>query len=235
MPFSAVLAYTMQIVQQLNRSTVMDMKLCPLLGSLLSLVPCGLHSMTVHILNEEPVHVIPGSNLVLKARIQHGPLEDISLVTWEREPETGVSPQRVTLATCPGRGNKCVSTKPNVRMDVEQQETTLQINGYAGGDSGVYAVTVTDHTGAKTTAHCIVRIYGKLEEFAMMSFLSIRDKPLLLTEVEIQSSRSFDLIFSQSLLLVTLTSKPRLLSLLKASQVNENNTTGHENEREKKC
>ena len=178
MPFSAVLAYTMQMLQQLNRSTVMDMKLFPLLGSLLSLVPCGFHSMAVHIVNEGPVHVIPGSNLVLKAQIQHGPMEDVALVTWEREPETGVSPQTVTLATCPGRGNKCVSTKPNVHMSMEKQESTLQINGYTSGDSGVYPVTVTDHTGAKTTAQCIVRLYGKLEQFSAMSVLGIRDKPL---------------------------------------------------------
>lgn len=116
--------------------------------------------MSVHILNEEPVHVIPSSSLVLKARLEHGPLEDVAMVTWEREPEAGVSPQRETLATCPGRRPKCSSARTNVRVKVEQQEATLQLNGYREEDSGVYAVTVTDHKGAKTTAHCIVRIYG---------------------------------------------------------------------------
>ncbi|XP_040899390.1 uncharacterized protein si:dkeyp-97a10.2 isoform X2 [Toxotes jaculatrix] len=115
--------------------------------------------MSVQILNEEPVHAIPGSVLVLKARIQQGPLEGISMVTWEQEPETGIAPVRVTLATCPGESLNCVGTRPNVHGNVEQQETTLQINGYSREDSGVYAVTVTDHTGAKTTAHCIVREY----------------------------------------------------------------------------
>lgn len=116
--------------------------------------------MSVRILNEEPVYVIPGSGLVLKARIGMGPLEGVSVVTWERERETGLAPQRVTLATCPGRSPRCAGARPNVHVNVEQQETTLQINGYSSTDSGVYAVTVTDHTGANTTAHCIVRIYG---------------------------------------------------------------------------
>ncbi|XP_041844405.1 uncharacterized protein si:dkeyp-97a10.2 [Melanotaenia boesemani] len=133
--------------------------LCWRVAPLFLLMPCGLLCMSVHIINEQPVHVIPGSSLVLKARIELGPLEEISMVTWEREPETGIDSVRVTLATCPGRSLKCAGTRPNVRMNMEQQETTLQINGYSRADAGVYAVTVTDHTGAETTAHCIVREY----------------------------------------------------------------------------
>ncbi|KAM6994760.1 uncharacterized protein LKV04_007104 isoform 1-T1 [Tautogolabrus adspersus] len=126
---------------------------------LLFLMPCGLRCMSVHILNEEPMFVIPGSVLVLKARIEQGPLEEILLVTWGREPESGVAPERETLATCPGSGSKCAGTRPNVHGNMQQQETTLQINGYSSTDSGVYAVMVTDHEGVKTTAHCIVRMY----------------------------------------------------------------------------
>ncbi|XP_044064321.1 uncharacterized protein si:dkeyp-97a10.2 isoform X2 [Siniperca chuatsi] len=141
--------------------------LCWRVALLLLLMPCGLQCMSVHILNEEPVHVIPGSSLVLKARIGQGPLEEVSVVTWEREPETGISPERVTLATCPGRSLKCAGTRPNVHVNVEQQGTTLQINGYSSSDSGVYAVTVTDHTGAKTTAQCIVRIYEEVHHVSV--------------------------------------------------------------------
>lgn len=126
----------------------------------LSTVPWGLHSMSVHIINVEPVHVIPGSSLVLRARVDGGPLEAVSMVTWERKPETGSDPVRVTLATCPGRSSRCAGSRPNVRVSVEQQETTLEINGYSRADSGVYAVTVTDHSGANITAYCIVREYG---------------------------------------------------------------------------
>ncbi|XP_056237082.1 uncharacterized protein si:dkeyp-97a10.2 isoform X3 [Seriola aureovittata] len=133
--------------------------LCWRVALLLLLMPCGLQCMSVHILSEQPVHVIPGSALVLKARIEHGPLEEVSTVTWEREPETGIAPTRVTLATCPGNSFKCVGTRPKVRVNVEQQETTLQINEYSRADGGVYTVTVTDHTGAKTPAQCIVREY----------------------------------------------------------------------------
>lgn len=127
---------------------------------LLSSEPCELQSLSVHILNEEPVYTIPGTNLVLKARFEHGPLEEVSAVTWERELETGVAPERVTLASCPGISGKCKNMRPNVLVNVKQQETTLLMNGYRSEDNGVYSVTVTDHTGAKTTAHCIVRTYG---------------------------------------------------------------------------
>ncbi|KAF3692215.1 hypothetical protein EXN66_Car007891 [Channa argus] len=133
--------------------------LCWRVASLLLLMPCGLQCMSVHVLTEQPVHVIPGSSLVLKARIERGPLEEVSVITWEREPETGIAPVSVTLATCPGGSRNCAGTRPNVHVNMEQQETTLQINGYSREDSGVYAVTVTDHTGVKTTAHCIVREY----------------------------------------------------------------------------
>lgn len=127
-------------------------------------VPCGLLAMSVHIVNEEPVHVIPGSALLLNARMEHGPLEDIAMVTWEREPKTGASPQRVTLATCPGRRAKCFGSRSNILGSVEQQDTSLQIIGYRAEDSGVYTVTVTDHRGATTSAQCIVRTYGTVME-----------------------------------------------------------------------
>ncbi|KAI3360568.1 hypothetical protein L3Q82_002438 [Scortum barcoo] len=133
--------------------------LCWRVAPLLLLMPCGIQSMSVRILNEEPVYVIPSSSLVLKARIEQGPLEEVSVVTWERESETGLAPGRVTLAMCPSRSVKCAGARPNVHVNVEQQETTLEINGYSSADSGVYAVTVTDHTGANITAHCIVRLY----------------------------------------------------------------------------
>lgn len=116
--------------------------------------------MSVHILNEEPVYVIPGSSLDLKAQIKRGHLEDISTITWEHEPETGFNIERATLATCSGRSLKCAGTRPNVRVSTEQQETTLQINGYTTADSGVYTLTVTDRQGANTSTQCIVREYG---------------------------------------------------------------------------
>uniref|UniRef100_A0A3Q0RAB8 Si:dkeyp-97a10.2 n=1 Tax=Amphilophus citrinellus TaxID=61819 RepID=A0A3Q0RAB8_AMPCI len=99
--------------------------------------------MSVHIINEEPVYVIPGSSLVLKAQIKYGPLEEVSAITWEYEPETGFNSERAILAACPGRSLKCAGTRPNVHVNTEQQGTTLQINGYSTADSGVYTVTVT--------------------------------------------------------------------------------------------
>lgn len=120
--------------------------------------------MSVHILNEEPVHAIPGTALLLKARMEHGPLEDITMVTWERETEAGASPQRVTLATCPGRRSKCSGSKPSVQVSVEERETTLQVIRYSAEDSGVYTVTITDQRGAKISAQCVIRTYGTVAE-----------------------------------------------------------------------
>lgn len=124
----------------------------------LSSVPCRLWCVSVHITNEQPVHVIPGSRLDLKAQIKMDPKEEVSMVTWEREAGTGSDP--VKLATCSGSNLKCADSRPKVYANTEQQETTLQINGYVGADSGEYSVTVTDRTGANSTARCIVREYG---------------------------------------------------------------------------
>ncbi|TNN78455.1 hypothetical protein EYF80_011238 [Liparis tanakae] len=126
------------------------------------LMPRGLRCLSVHILNQEPVHVIPGSSLVLKARIELGPLEEVSTLTWQREPETGTDHERAALASCPG-GLECVGTRPNVRASVERQEATLQVDGYGEADSGVYGVSVTDHAGTRVTAQCIVRTYGTVD------------------------------------------------------------------------
>ncbi|KAM9309337.1 uncharacterized protein KZ484_025428 isoform 1-T2 [Pholidichthys leucotaenia] len=133
--------------------------LCWRFVPLLLLMPCGFQCMSVHIINKEPVHVIPGTSLVLKARIEPETMDAVSMVTWEREDETGIAAERVTLATCPGRILKCAGTRPSVSVNTEQQETTLQINGYSRADSGVYTVTVMDQKGAKTHAQCIVREY----------------------------------------------------------------------------
>lgn len=123
--------------------------------------------MSVNIVNNEPVHVIAGSALLLRAQMEHGPLEDVAVVTWQREPETGVSPQRVTLATCPGRKAKCSGSRSNVLVSVDQQRTSLQMSGYKPEDSGVYTVTITDHRGATISAQCIVRTYGTVMQLSL--------------------------------------------------------------------
>lgn len=126
--------------------------------------------MSVRIVNQEPVQVIPGSALLLQARVEHGPLEDIATVTWEREPETGVSPGRVTLATCPGRRPaECSGSRSDVLVRVDEQDTSLHIAGYSAEDSGVYTVTTTDHRGASASAQCIVRTYGTVIEHLFIS------------------------------------------------------------------
>lgn len=130
---------------------------------LLLLVLCSSDSLNVRILNEEPVHVIPGSDLLLRARIESSAREEIAEVTWERETETGPVPNRETLATCPGSSSDnntpCTGTKPNMVAEMGEEETALHISEYEATDGGDYIVTVTQHDGNKTSARCIVREY----------------------------------------------------------------------------
>lgn len=128
--------------------------------------------MSLHIYNEEPVHVMPGSSLALRVRMEYGPMEEVSMISWEREPETGIPSGKVTLATCAGQSLPCAALRPNVRVNVEQQETTLLINNYSREDSGVYAVSVTDGRGATTTAHCIVREYEAVHHVSVRMNMS---------------------------------------------------------------
>lgn len=124
-------------------------------------MPFGIQGLSVHIINQEPVYVIFGSKLSLRARIVLSPEENISSVTWGRRDETGWDPQEMLLATCPGRNIKCLNNKPNVHASFEGMDSTLQVDGFTSDYSGVYAVTVTDHKEAKTTGYCIIRMYGR--------------------------------------------------------------------------
>lgn len=127
---------------------------------LLLLMPCSSRSLNVRILNEGPVHVIPGSNLLLRARIESASQEKLTTITWEREAETGPTPNRVTLATCPGSSNsQCAGTKPNVLANMGDQGTTLQVSEYEPSDGGDYIVTVMHQNGNNASARCIVREY----------------------------------------------------------------------------
>ncbi|XP_072317724.1 uncharacterized protein [Eucyclogobius newberryi] len=129
---------------------------------LLLLLPCASKSLNLRVLNEGPVHVIPGSNLLLRARIESTPGDKLSMVTWEREAETGSTPNRLVLATCQGSGpSPCTGTRPNVlaNVNVGEEESTLQISGYVPEDGGDYIVTVTHQNGNQTSARCIVREY----------------------------------------------------------------------------
>ncbi|KAG7453587.1 hypothetical protein JOB18_024135 [Solea senegalensis] len=127
---------------------------------LLLLMSREVHSLSVHIVNESPVHVVPGSTLLLRARIQQGPLEEVSMVTWEQEPEITEAAPTGVLASCPGKSFTCSGSRPNVLASVEQQEATLQVSGYKRvADGGVYTVTVTERAGTTATAYCVVREY----------------------------------------------------------------------------
>lgn len=148
---------------------------------LLLLMSCSCKSLNVRILNEEPVHVIPDTNLLLRARIESVAREKLTVITWERETETGPTPNRVTLATCPGNSNSpCAGTKPNVLANVGEQETTLQISGYGPSDGGDYIVTVTPQNGNKTSARCIVREYEAVHHVSVS--INVSHSMLVCTE-----------------------------------------------------
>jgi len=121
-------------------------------------VVCGAHCMSVTILNADPSHVILGSSLVLRARIEHGPLETVTTVTWQREPETGDARGRKVLASCsPGGPAGC----PAGHMTLDAQATSLRVDAFSADDGGIYSLAVTDQSGARTTVYCVVREYGR--------------------------------------------------------------------------
>ncbi|KAJ3598467.1 hypothetical protein NHX12_001977, partial [Muraenolepis orangiensis] len=115
---------------------------------------CGAHCLSVTILNADPCHVIPGSALVLRARIDQEPPETVATVTWEREPETGDARGRVVLASCSAGGLACPG-----HMTLDMQATSLRVDSFNGDDRGVYSLTVTGRSGVRTTAYCVVREY----------------------------------------------------------------------------
>ncbi|XP_030214104.1 uncharacterized protein si:dkeyp-97a10.2 [Gadus morhua] len=120
----------------------------------LLLLVCRANCLSVTILNPDPSHVIRGSNLVLRARIDHGPLETVATVTWEREPETGDAKGREVLASCSPGGPACPG-----HMTLDGQLTSLSVNSFSGDDGGIYSLTVSDQTGLPSRAYCVVREY----------------------------------------------------------------------------
>ncbi|XP_077432780.1 uncharacterized protein LOC144058273 isoform X2 [Vanacampus margaritifer] len=138
--------------------------LCWRAATLLLLFASGLECISVHISNDEPVYIIPGSTLVLRAHIQYGSPDELAAVTWERQPESAAPDGRAVLASCPGGSLplpvQCGgATRPNVRASVEREASVLHVSEYGKADVGVYAVTVTGKAGQSSTARCIVREY----------------------------------------------------------------------------
>ncbi|XP_057690249.1 uncharacterized protein si:dkeyp-97a10.2 isoform X2 [Corythoichthys intestinalis] len=137
--------------------------LCWRAATLLLLFADVLQCISVHISNEEPMYIIPGSTLVLRAHIEYNSQEELSAVTWERVPESGAPDGRAPLAACPGGTLplpvQCAGTKPNVRASLERGASVLHLSNYGKTDAGVYAVTVRGKKGQSSTARCIVREY----------------------------------------------------------------------------
>ncbi|XP_045072439.1 uncharacterized protein LOC121558153, partial [Coregonus clupeaformis] len=124
---------------------------------LLLLLSCRYQCVSVHFQTLQPVNVLPAGRLVLQVQIDRGPKENISMITWEREPENAKppgNPGKVTLITFPGQERRL-----DGRLSVEQQGAILKLEGFGVADSGVYIVTVTDQAGVKTSAQYIVKEY----------------------------------------------------------------------------
>ncbi|CAL8288555.1 unnamed protein product [Merluccius merluccius] len=129
---------------------------------------CGAHCMSVTILNTDPSHVIRGSSLLLRAHIDHGPLETVATVTWERELETGAGAHgREVLASCSAGGPACPGN-----MTLDAQATTLTVNPFSGVNS-IYSLTVSDQSGARTTAYCVVREYEPVHHVSVGINMSV--------------------------------------------------------------
>lgn len=136
-------------------------------ATILLLVVCGAHCMSVTIQNVDPSHVILGSSLLLRARIEHGPLETVATVTWQREPETGDARGRKVLATCSPGG--C----PAGHMTLDAQATSLTVDTFGADDRGIYSLTVTDQSGVRTAAYCVVREYEPVHHVSVGVNMSV--------------------------------------------------------------
>ncbi|KAJ8405001.1 hypothetical protein AAFF_G00329220 [Aldrovandia affinis] len=114
-------------------------------GVLLALCTCQCFCLTVRFQNQQPLHVALGRTLVLEARIDRGPEEKVSLLTWERETE--------------GQGKVRVFpvTPENPRVSTDQQGAKLRVTDFRKEDCGIYIITVMDQRGIQDVASRAVK------------------------------------------------------------------------------
>ncbi|XP_048882884.1 T-lymphocyte surface antigen Ly-9 isoform X2 [Brienomyrus brachyistius] len=119
---------------------------------LLALLSPQCLCLTVYIQTRQPLHVIPGSSLVLKAQISKKTGEQITKVMWERDAENRAGLAKVRVAEFPGQN-------ADPRMSVDDGGATLTVKDFREEDCGVYTISVMNQTNELHNASCLVREY----------------------------------------------------------------------------
>ncbi|XP_063054828.1 uncharacterized protein LOC134449021 isoform X1 [Engraulis encrasicolus] len=98
-----------------------------------------IQSLSVRYIDEQPIYVSVGRDLVLETVIEKLPQEKVLMVTWERTSDAGAR----RLATIPGKTQ-------DSRISTAKDGATLRISGLQESDFGHYTITVTDQDGTQT-------------------------------------------------------------------------------------
>nr|XP_023668782.1 T-lymphocyte surface antigen Ly-9-like [Paramormyrops kingsleyae] len=124
---------------------------------LLALLSPQCLCLTVYIQTRQPLHVIPGSSLVLKAQISKKTGEQMTKVMWERDAENRAGLAKVLVAVFPGQN-------ADPRMSVDDGGATLIVKDFRVEDCGVYTISVMNQTNVLHSASCLVREYKAVSQ-----------------------------------------------------------------------
>ncbi|KAL2084052.1 hypothetical protein ACEWY4_019570 [Coilia grayii] len=113
---------------------------------LLALCAQKLQGLSVEFGRPLPFRVALGRELVLQSITKKLPTEDILMVTWEYNGDTGMR----RLATIPGKIQ-------DYRISMEDGGTTLRLSDIQESDFGRYIITVTGLDGTQSSAYKDVR------------------------------------------------------------------------------
>ncbi|KAK1806378.1 hypothetical protein P4O66_004901, partial [Electrophorus voltai] len=108
------------------------------------------HCVIVCFLNQQPIHVLIGQDLILRAQLDLPAGDHITKVTWEHEAGKRAS-RRMKVGEYPSQGS-------GGRVGVNHNGALI-LQKFQTEDSGVYTITVTDQRGGQTSAHCTVEEY----------------------------------------------------------------------------
>ncbi|KAI5611969.1 vascular endothelial growth factor receptor 1 [Silurus asotus] len=117
--------------------------------------------ISVRFLSQKTIYVVNGETLVLQAEFEV-PVEDhITKVTWEHEPEGKKNSGKTLLAEYPAKSS-------GGRAILDKSGSVITLRNYQRSDNGVYTVTVRDHKGGQSSAHCTVHEYDAVHHVSVM-------------------------------------------------------------------
>ena len=146
-------------------------------------------SVSVHFLSPKPLYVVQGDTLILRTEIDIRTKEVVPTVIWEYVPTHAKHPTRVKVAEYPEQS-------PSGRVTMEEQGAVLKITNFGPGDSGVYAINVTDHVGQVASAQHVVEEYCKILIIILRLFLFILISKMIIFILDTVANCSVDHIFA---------------------------------------